>query len=127
MASSNGPTAPETWHEYIEREVDLLMEQAGPKLVEAFVHSRAIEHPEYYKKHREKDLAQAHFGITKAGYWERVALRALVLLQVPFEERERLIDEALAREQAAREAVRKKLAKGPGGPHREVDLSGLEL
>jgi len=118
---------PANWAEYIEREVSLLLEQAGPDLVLAMIHSRAIEHPHHYKKHFEKDLANAHFGITKAGYWERVALRALVLLKVPIEEREKLIEEALEREEAARAAVRRNIKKGPGGPYREVDLSSIEL
>lgn len=118
---------PDTWADYINQETERLMVEAGPDLCLAMIHSRAIEHPDSYKRLMPKDEAKVHFGITKAGYWERVALRALVLLKVPLEERERLIEEAAAREEAARQAVRKKIKKGPGGPYREVDLSKLEI
>lgn len=118
---------PDSWADYIESEVARLMEEAGPDLCLAMIHSRAIEHPDSYKRLRPQDESKAHFGITKAGYWERIALRALVLLKVPLAERERLIEEAFQREEAARQAVRKKLKKGPGGPYREVDLTQIEL
>lgn len=116
------------WLDYINAEVDLLIEQAGKDLLIALIHSRAIEQPIHYKKEeRNKDIAKAMHEITKFGYWERIALRALVLLKVPIEVRERLIEEAYEREQTAREASRKLVARGPGGPYKEVDLSQLEL
>ena len=122
------PSSSTPWRDYIEAETQRLLDEAGPDLVIAMIHSRAIEHPSTYERVRDhRDEAKAHFGITKAGYWERVALRALVLLKVPIEERERLIEQARAREEAAREAVRNKIKRGPGGPYKEVDLSGLEL
>lgn len=120
---------PESWRDYIEREVELVLKDAGPELVLAMVHSRAIEQPEHYFKNKQygKDLAQASFGIDKGGYWCRVALRALILLNVPIPEREKLIEEAYEREKSAREAVSKRTKKGPGGPYKEVDLTKLEL
>jgi len=126
-ASSEPGTNP--WREYIEGEIEILMRNAGPELCLAMIHSRAIECPEHYYKSRsyDKDLSKAHFGITKAGYWERIALRALVLLQVPIEEREKLIAESLERERQARAAVSKRVKQGPGGTYREVDLTKLQL
>lgn len=126
MTDEAEPTA-RPWADYIEAETNLLLEQAGEDLMLAMVHSRAIEHPDTYKRFRSKAEAASYYGLTKAGYWERVALRALVLLKVPIAEREKLIAEALAREEAAREAVRQRVKKGPGGPYKEVDLSQLEL
>jgi hypothetical protein len=116
------------WLDYIHAEIELLMEQAGKDLVIAMIHSRAIEQPTYYSKQdRKKDIAKAMHEITKAGYWERVALRALVLLKVPIEVREKLIEEALERETAAKKASAKRVKGGPGGPYKPVDLSQIEL
>lgn len=127
MEQQSSEATARPWAEYIARETELLLEQAGSDLLLAMVHSRAIEHPSTYKRFRDKEEAQAFYGLTKAGYWERVALRALVLLKVPIEEREQLIAEALAREEAAREAVAKRVKGGPGGPYKPVDLSKIEL
>lgn len=126
-AESEAEPSSSPWRDYIEAEVERLIEEAGPDLCLAMIHSRAIEHPDSYKRLRGKEESRAHFGITKAGYWERVALRALVLLKVPIAERERLIEEAREREEAARAASRAKIKRGPGGPYREVDLSSLKL
>lgn len=122
------------WLDYLNAETDLLLEQAGRDLVIAMVHSRAIEDPELYANsdRRKRDLSQAHFGITKAGYWERIALRALVLLRIPEAEREarigELAKEAKARSEAARARLRSKLKKGPKVDKTlEVDITKLRL
>lgn len=124
---------PSSWYEYIEQELELLYQQAGPDLLEAMIASRCIEQPGFADtaERRQQELAAVGVkrlgSITKAGYWERIALRALVLLKIPRASWQQLIDEAAEREAKAREAVRRNLKKGPGGPYREVDLSQLTI
>ena len=124
---------PGTWADYINAEADELMKTAGPELVMAMVQARAIEDPEFYARSKErfKDEKQAYFGITKAGYWEKVALRALVLLRIPADEREarvtQLCEEAKARSDAARSRIRAKLSKKPKPKTLEVDLSQIRI
>jgi hypothetical protein len=131
MAAEQSQSAePDTWREYIAAETERVVQEAGPDLALAMIHSRAIESPDFYFKSLRyyEDLAKHHYGqISTAGYWEKIALRALVLLKVPIEERERLIAEAHFRNLEARKRVRAKIAKGPGGPFKEVDLSQLKI
>lgn len=121
----------DSWHDYLDSEVEQLLITAGPKLVKAMLYSRAIEDPQFYGSSKfPEDYAKAlkeNFGITKTGYWERIALRALCIINLPEEEMKQMIAAARKRDEIARAAVRRRISKGPGGPYKEVDLSALEL